>query len=665
MIGYFSSGIEKIPYLEQFLEQPCYKLRPVLNSRSVTAIAGWGLKHTSVKARAYAGRKKLSYVSLEDGFLRSLGLGVNGALQHSLIVDYSGIYYDATRTSDLEQLILEADFSLSDLKRAESGIAMMKRYRLSKYNNAQDSVICLSAGDKPAVLVVDQTFGDASIEYGLASAAHFRLMLESAVNDNPGASVFIKTHPDVIVGKKKGYLFDMARPLGCTLITEDVSPWALLDQVEKVYVVTSQLGFEALLAGKQVYCFGLPFYAGWGLTTDYQSISRRSVTRNLTQIFVAAYLRYCRYINPYTGVRCEFEDTVTLLADQKRQRARYNGTWQAVGFSGWKQDFIASFLGREAELSFVPSVNRFANVKSDQYKILIWSSDQTVFESLNARRDECPLWFMEDGFIRSVGLGADLIAPLSLVIDSSGIYYDPARESDLERMLQFDDFSADDLRRAHLLRARLVQLKLSKYNVGSDISVDLPAGKCIILVPGQVEGDASIRRGAPVFKSDNELLRIVRDRNPDAYIIYKPHPDVLAGARKGVFLPEYDTCYDLLLKDIAMPELLERVDEVHTLTSLTGFEALLRGLKVFTYGLPFYAGWGLTNDYLTCDRRTRKLTLEQLVAATLIQYPVYVDPVSKDQISVETAVAILFNQRQRPPGLSVKSRIWRCIRKPV
>jgi capsular polysaccharide export protein len=38
-----------------------------------------------------------------------------------------------------------------------------------------------------------------------------------------------------------------------------------------------------------------------------------------------------------------------------------------------------------------------------------------------------PLWRMEDGFIRSSGLGSDLLAPLSLVLDKTGIYYDASR----------------------------------------------------------------------------------------------------------------------------------------------------------------------------------------------------------------------------------------------
>jgi capsular polysaccharide export protein len=51
---------------------------------------------------------------------------------------------------------------------------------------------------------------------------------------------------------------------------------------------------------------------------------------------------------------------------------------------------------------------------------------------------------------------------------------------------------------------------------------------------------------------------------------------------------------------------------------------------VITHGQPFYAGWGLTRDLAApIARRNRLLTLEQLVAATLILYPRYVDPVTR------------------------------------
>jgi len=96
-------------------------------------------------------------------------------------------------------------------------------------------------------------------------------------------------------------------------------------------------------------------------------------------------------------------------------------------------------------------------------------------------------------------------------------------------------------------------------------------------------------------------------------------------------------------------------DEVHTLTSLLGFEALLRGRPVVTYGAPFYAGWGLTEDRLAFPRRSRQLSLEQLIAGALILYPAYVDPQTRLACEVETVIERLAEARAQlqpwRPGL--------------
>ncbi|GGO79527.1 hypothetical protein GCM10011348_14020 [Marinobacterium nitratireducens] len=489
-------------------------------------------------------------------------------------------------------------------------------------------------------------------------------MLDSAIADNPGAEVLVKVHPDVIAGKKKGYLFDLARERNCTLIGKDISPWALLDAVDKVYVVTSQMGFEALMAGKEVHCFGMPFYAGWGLTQDRVTCERRGVERSLEQVFAAAYLRYCRYINPYTGDRCELEDTIALIADQKRVLERGRGDWQAVGFSRWKRGFIGRFLGQAAQMHYLSDAGELtvAAASGPGSRVLAWASRVDDDMERQCESVDKALWRIEDGFIRSVGLGADLVDPLSLVLDSTGIYYDATRASDLEALLNDVEITPDLLERAGRLRDRLVALKLSKYNVGTTGRLSLPEGRRVLLIPGQVETDASIRKGSPELKSNLELLSAVREANPDAYIIYKPHPDVLTGGRVGGLAGELPL-FDLEVRDMSMPELLEQVDEVHTLTSLTGFEALLRGLKVVTYGLPFYAGWGLTEDRLHCARRARVRSLDELVAATLILYPVYVDPESGDPVNAETAVELLVRAREKGYRRSLKGRLYNWIRR--
>nr|WP_319022805.1 capsular polysaccharide biosynthesis protein [Halomonas sp. S3-1-8] len=623
---------------------------------------GWGLKPTSQKARRLARRHALPYLSLEDGFLRSLGLGAHGYQPHSLVVDYSGIYYDASRPSDLENALNHTIFDESERTLAKHCMALLKRERLSKYNHAPDTP--LESEPKANVLVVDQTKGDASINYGGATAESFNEMLERALEEHPHSTLWVKIHPDVIAGIKEGHLTRAIDHPRCRVISENLNPWALFDRVHTVYVVTSQLGFEALMAGKKVHCFGLPFYAGWGLTQDRLTCTRRRVKRQLDEVFAAAYLRYCRYANPYTGEPSTLVATIALIADQKRQKERLQGQWQACGFSLWKRGFVADFLGPGAEVDFQKTLPNAAHPTANRgaTHLLVWSSriDEAFKQRHRAHLDR--LWRMEDGFIRSVGLGVDLTRPLSLVIDRQGIYYDPGQPSDLETLLNESVFTDAELERAATLRARLVALKLSKYNVPGTTSLELPEGAHAILVPGQVESDASIATGSPQVSTNSALLKAARAACPNAFIIYKAHPDVLTGARVGKLDKEASSLYDLDASQLDISALLECVDAVHTMSSLTGFEALLRGCQVTTYGLPFYAGWGLTNDAMRCPRRKRRLALNELVAGTLIRYPVYVDPHTRQLCNAETAVTLIEQARRKSTALGIKQRLYRYYR---
>ncbi|MGY8872671.1 MAG: capsular polysaccharide export protein, LipB/KpsS family [Pseudomonadales bacterium] len=323
MLLTFSQGIDRITGLSAFLGAPVRYRYSLHVRRNYSGVVGWGLKHTSVKAQAYAKKYNLPYIALEDGFLRSVGLGVNGAIGRSMVVDFTGIYYDSTQPSDLESLIINANYSPEQLERACAAIALIKTHRLSKYNHAPD--LCpvtlgveLEVNVKSErVLVVDQTYGDVSIELGCANGESFERMLLKAIADNPGAQIVVKTHPDVVAGKKQGYLNLLAVELGCTLLSEDVNPWAILDQVDKVYVVTSQLGFEALMGGKEVHCFGMPFYAGWGLTIDQVNSKRRGHNRSLAELFYAAYIEYCRYLDLKNFTLSDIENTIAALVAER------------------------------------------------------------------------------------------------------------------------------------------------------------------------------------------------------------------------------------------------------------------------------------------------------------------------------------------------------------
>ncbi|RTR05124.1 capsular polysaccharide biosynthesis protein [Halomonas nitroreducens] len=628
--------------------------RPRLSPRRPQAIIGWGHKPSSRLARRHAARHGVPYVAVEDGFLRSWGLGVHGFAPHSLVVDHQGIYYDASRPSDLERLIEAADFAPEEIQRARRAMHRLRTLRLSKYNHAPDRP--LPPGERPRILVVDQTAGDASIAGGLAGADDFATMLERALAEHPDAEVLVKVHPDVVAGKKRGHLDRARAHPRCRIVGEDLNPWALLDAVACVHVVTSQLGFEALIAGKRVVCHGVPFYAGWGLTDDRRDCPRRGQPRTLEQVFAAAYLRYARYANPYTGEATTLEATIDLIGDQLRHQRRLQGRWTTYGLSRWKRGFVGDFLGAEASVRHADSPGP-GPVRDDE-RSLCWASR----DDRDLRDAGRHAWRMEDGFIRSVGLGVDLARPLSLVVDARGIYYDARRPSDLEHLLNHTPFDDDLRQRAAALRQRLVRLRLSKYNVAGGQVPTLPTDRRIVLVPGQVESDASVAHGSPDIRSNRALLSAVRADNPDACIVYKPHPDVLSGARIGQLDEASAGLYDVDASHADITGLLDRVDEVHTMSSLTGFEALLRGRRVVTYGMPFYAGWGLTEDHRACHRRQRRLALEELIAGVLILYPLYVDPATRQLCNAETAVSLLEHYRRGGGQLTWKHRVYRWYR---
>lgn len=264
--------------------------------------------------------------------------------------------------------------------------------------------------------------------------------------------------------------------------------------------------------------------------------------------------------------------------------------------------------------------------------IFIWGRKEYKEIENFAKSNDIKITRVEDGFIRSVGLGSDLTAPFSLVVDNEGIYFDSTTSSSLETILNTYDFDSnkDILEEAKLLRKKIIEAKISKYNSTDHKELNLPKSKRKLLVSGQVEDDASIKFGANGM-TNLQLLKEVKESNRDAYVIFKPHPDVLSGNRVGNIDENFALEYcDEVLVDVSMSSVLTAVDEVHTMTSLTGFEGLMYGKKIYTYGMPFFAGWGLTIDKKTCERRRRILTLDELCAGVLILYPRYIHPKTKN-----------------------------------
>ena len=332
---------------------------------------------------------------------------------------------------------------------------------------------------------------------------------------------------------------------------------------------------------------------------------------------------------------------------------QFDGQVFACGFSWRKRAFLRDFANRR-DIRFVADS---ADVPPGA-TLLLWGSTPAPQGLLRAVK----IVRVEDGFLRSVGLGADLVRPLSWVFDDQGIYFDARGPSGLETILETAIFESDELARASQLRQRIVQEGVTKYNLGARAWQRPENGRQVVLVPGQVETDASIAWGCVDVRTNLALLQAVRKKRPDAWLVYKPHPDVVAGLRgQGTGESGAASYCDEVLLEGSMHELLAQVDEVHVLTSLAGFEALLRDKPVVCWGQPFYAGWGLTVDAHPQPRRTRRLSLDQLVAGALLRYAVYFSADAGRRCTAEEALDELVQWRTRRPDTAW----WRRWLRPL
>lgn len=322
--------------------------------------------------------------------------------------------------------------------------------------------------------------------------------------------------------------------------------------------------------------------------------------------------------------------------DAKQRKLAYDPalpTAVLVGFARWKT-FMPRFLpghnvvylspGSSIGTDLIESIGTYLHPH-----VYSWSYKAPADLRLWCTRHSVPLTYVEDGFVRSFGLGADRSEPMSLVFDNAAMHFDRLQPSELERLLSTYDFDADEelLAQTGRLVALMLDTGMSKYNfrkITRRVADVLVPGKKRVLVLGQVEDDLSIRYGADRPISGNELVMLAAAENPGAQILYRPHPESLAFSKSHYSNPALvsDIC-DILGPDFAIADCLEQCDKAYTVTSLAGFEAALRGKPVVTLGAPFYAGWGFTEDRLPLARRTRTLTPEQVLGAAYLLYPRY------------------------------------------
>lgn len=327
------------------------------------------------------------------------------------------------------------------------------------------------------------------------------------------------------------------------------------------------------------------------------------------------------------------------------------------GFAPWKREYVAAYL-TEYRVAYVFGRIDWADIKTslellDEFVFVVWSYLDPVQVSGYAEEKNIKIYRMEDGFIRSSDLGSKHTRPLSLVMDSSGLYFDATRPSDLENYLNNFDSNFDHGLKNIVdpLMGLYRQLGVSKYTLGSIRTASSVLGPKIrrrVLVIGQIDGDASIVYGLAKEWTCRKLLELAKSENPDAEIIYKPHPDVIQGFRtNSEELAELNKICRLIMSPVVLSDLFSQVDHVYTITSLAGFEALFHGLKVTVVGMPFYAGWGLTDDRQQCARRIRKLKLDELFCGTILIYPRYLADLNNSSIGSLASILRVVGERRK------------------
>jgi capsular polysaccharide export protein len=620
-----------------------YHILPFLPLQNKTVFV-WK-KHRN-KVLNFAHKHKLNAIQIEDAFIGYLKNSQGKMVNIGLYWDESaGIYY-SSRQNIITQTINNTNYTDENLKEAEILMQRIAAHQITKHNKTFQPKFTPSPEAAP-ILLIDQVYGDSSLLENHHGKKEFEKMYNAAVKQANGRKIYIKTHP-----MGKGYLEEIHKKTEVILIKEDHNIYEILNQMEEIWTVSSQAGFEALLSGKKVRTFGTPFYAGYGMTEDDIHIPNRQQT-TIEALFYASYIKACRYF--IAGVECTLEEIVNVIIEHKRLVAKDSQIKRLFIFNIpiWKRYSMLAFLfGKNTKRIHISNHTQLqAYSPNSQDAILRWGYSKTdEYLTAYAENNNIPIMTFEDGFLRSVGLGSDLTLPYSLVIDKHGIYYNYHQKSELEVILQDLKLTEYEITRAKKLQEALKITNISKYNITQSHGEPLHTNnnsKHIILITGQVADDMSIIKGGTTIFDYETLVKKVRAENPDAYIIYKHHPDVVAKNRKGYISNALLLQYvDLTVQHAHIIDLIRISDEIHTLTSLAGFEGLIHGKKVTHYALPFYGGYGFTTDKCGISHSRKQTDFNTFLYATLCIYARYTIPNTHIALTPEVIIKVLYNEMQ-------------------
>src|SRR5271165_1606981 len=440
---------------------------PDLAAAGVSGVVGWSDFRHQGAARRRAAALRVPFLIFGHGLLRAPpGWGITTPMLSATAQVTTGPSSAADVLAP-DRLLATSGWESPELLAHAAGLRrdiLSRRLGGPWWNAGADPG--LPRGGKYALIVVgDRKWGSAN---GLTSPALLRAMLAAAMAETaPHQTVVVAPDREGPRGVPAGLLRDAAAR-GCTVLTEAVDIWEALGRAGCVYTAGGETGFLALLAGAKIRCFGDSFYSGWGITTDEPGVRRKPLRRTVDEVFAGACLLATRYLNPYRQKATAFEDILEILGEWQKIEAVNRGVAVCLGMSFWKRRQVRDFLWSSAGTpAFRHTTNAaLAVARRRAGSIAVWASRAPAGLAKAAEQQGIPLLRVEDGFVRSVGLGSDFMPAASLVLDSRGMHFDPSVRSDLDRLLAETEFDAALIERARGLVARLVARGITKYNLG-------------------------------------------------------------------------------------------------------------------------------------------------------------------------------------------------------
>ena len=257
-----------------------------------------------------------NYHYCEDGFMRSSGLGIKLFIPGSLSFSKNGIHFDSTKETELENLLNNVTLTSQEKDRAHTIIEFIKQRNISKYGNLGQEPFPKIENNNKNILIIGQVENDASLEFGSPNIKRNKDFIENVINNTEKSNLFYKPHPDVVAKLRPGEVSKSYLQENNVVEIQNTPLSECINSCDEVHVLSSQSGLDALILNKKVICYGVPFYSGWGLTTDKNTTERREKKLSLEELIYVSFVKYPTYVNPKTKKKCEIEEILELISNK-------------------------------------------------------------------------------------------------------------------------------------------------------------------------------------------------------------------------------------------------------------------------------------------------------------------------------------------------------------